>query len=46
LSISEVSIDYFDFSAGARALKVGGSNLKIGGPNFFIDFIPEKACRA
>jgi len=33
-------------SVGARAFKVGGSNLKIGGPKFFIDFSPEKASRA
>jgi len=32
-------------SAGARAFKVGGPNLKAKRPKFFIDFSPEKACR-
>jgi len=32
-------------SAGARAFKVGGSNLKVG-QSFFIDFRPGNACRA
>jgi len=30
---------------GARAFKVERLNLKVGGPKFFIDFSPEKACR-
>jgi len=34
------------FSAGARAFRVGGPNLKERGPKFFIDFSPEKAWRA
>jgi len=34
-------------SAGARAFKLGGTkNLKEEGPKSFIDFSPEKACRA
>jgi len=33
-------------SAGARAFKLGGPNLKVGRPKFFINFSPEKACRA
>jgi len=33
-------------SAGARTFKLGGPNLKVGAPKFFIDFSPEKACRA
>jgi len=33
-------------SAGARAFKPGGPNLKVGVPKFFIDFSPGKACRA
>jgi len=33
-------------SASARAFKVGGPNPKVGGPKFFIDFSPEKACPA
>jgi len=31
-------------SAGARVFKLGGPNLKLGGPKFFIDFRPGKAC--
>jgi len=33
-------------SAGDRAMKVGGQNLKVGGPKFFIDFSPEKTYRS
>jgi len=33
-------------SAGARAFKVRGPNLKVRGPKFFTDFSPERACRA
>jgi len=34
-------------NVGARAFKVGRRlNLKVGGPKYFIDFSPEKACRA
>jgi len=32
-------------TAGAIPFKVGGSNLKVGGPKFFIDFSPRKVCR-
>jgi len=31
-------------SAGARAFEVEEPNLKVGGPKFFIDFNPGKAC--
>jgi len=33
-------------SAGTRALKVGGPDLKVGGPKFCIDFSTEKPSRA
>jgi len=33
-------------SAGARAFKLGWLNFKVGGPKFFIDFSPGKACCA
>jgi len=29
-------------NAGARAFQVGGPNLKVGGPNFFIDLFLKK----
>jgi len=32
-------------SAGAKAFKVGGPNLKVRRPKLFIDFSPEKTCR-
>jgi len=46
-------VRYYDYSilrsyadsAGARAFKVGGPNLKVGDPKIFIDFSSEK-CRA
>jgi len=41
-----LSTRYQSDSAGARAFKVGGPNLKVEELKFFIDFSPEKACRA
>jgi len=37
---------YLWLNAGAKAFEVGGPNLKVGEPKFFIDFSPEKACHA
>jgi len=38
---------YLPTSAGARAFKLGGPNLKVEGAKiFFIDFSLGKACRA
>jgi len=37
---------FTETNAGARAFKLGGPNLKVGRPKFFIDFSPGKTCRA